>query len=484
MNAFSRPFDLAYIGKKNQRYTRHDQQVVHSLITAAEGIIQRSKGSIQRSEEDIRRLLKERQKASDDLQHYRMALAPCNNIPEEILADIFMLVVQDHGPVMLPYGCQCPPQLRLSQVCSTWRRVAIHTHRLWSNVKIQDRHDNGPVLQWLSRAGEHPVMLEVYSAAWLTGPSILRRLLVPFQIEKLALIMSFSELSKLCPVLTEDVLPALEEVKLNLTHYKTGVSFPFFMDRVRSMTFNTLDDSQASMLIQESSIPWAHLRTFHCSSPLALSSHFAFLRKMPLIKDYILRVDDTGAGVEDIAMTHVTDLVINSIRNFNAVVRSFTFPNLETLDLAHSNVWVKQEYQILTQRYNFHRLQKLTLNGCALRLSTLLKDAPELHYLDISEEIIIDNEAIAGVSAGYLGRFLTVLRTFGDTYVHDVLDMAEARHKNATRIIETSSSSKEDITILKYISAGGLESPTRYAKRASTLHKLGITTTFSFTRVK
>ncbi|KIK67138.1 hypothetical protein GYMLUDRAFT_37181 [Collybiopsis luxurians FD-317 M1] len=95
-------------------------------------------------------------------------LSPINTLPVELLSEIFLTGQveecfqndefdsdsEDNGSVDLPF------EMRMSQVCSSWRFVAINTGQLWSDIFVGAGYSTTIASIYLKRSGECP--LDVY----------------------------------------------------------------------------------------------------------------------------------------------------------------------------------------------------------------------------------------------------------------------------------------------------------------------------------
>jgi F-box-like len=79
-------------------------------------------------------LITKHQRLTDQINLCRAALAPHKRLPPELIREIFMFAAEEHAVFPLVDGAkEC--RLVVSQVCSTWRKVAFDTPTLW-NIKI------------------------------------------------------------------------------------------------------------------------------------------------------------------------------------------------------------------------------------------------------------------------------------------------------------------------------------------------------------
>jgi hypothetical protein len=87
----------------------------------------------------------------------------------------------------------------------------------------------------------------------------------------------------------------------------------------------------------------------------------------------------------------------------------------------------------------------------ALSISSILRNAPMLRSLSIRRNAILDDQAIAGISDGTLGRCLQRLEISAANDLGEVLDMVAARKKKVDETIKNGCSWKEEIALLKEI---------------------------------
>ncbi|KAF8635770.1 hypothetical protein AX17_003858 [Amanita inopinata Kibby_2008] len=102
------------------------------------------------------------QKLCLELQEtYEAALAPHKQLPPEILRQIFLFCVSDK-PAKFPQRSE-EIRVSLSQVCSGWRRVALDTPQLWSEVQVHtlERRQLLKLSIWLQRSKSYPLKLKI-----------------------------------------------------------------------------------------------------------------------------------------------------------------------------------------------------------------------------------------------------------------------------------------------------------------------------------
>ncbi|KAI5896752.1 uncharacterized protein SCHCODRAFT_01212377 [Schizophyllum commune H4-8] len=91
----------------------------------------------------------------------RSVLAPIRRLPQELLADIFLRIAADTW-TQSPSGRM---RLRVSEVCHTWRLIALATPALWANIHFQLQNEVDPsywaeaIQCWFQRSQNMPIRL-------------------------------------------------------------------------------------------------------------------------------------------------------------------------------------------------------------------------------------------------------------------------------------------------------------------------------------
>ncbi|KAJ7592008.1 hypothetical protein C8J56DRAFT_1024267 [Mycena floridula] len=143
---------------------------VEILETKAKINVERS--AIELLKQRIRELEREVEVREWNLQHYRSIVSPVRRIPNEILGDMFQLVVDD---AVSKRSCalfnQAVPPWPLAVVCAHWRQVVSSSMSLWATFDINIDEvpsyygdaDSGPksyislARDYLRRSGDHPL---------------------------------------------------------------------------------------------------------------------------------------------------------------------------------------------------------------------------------------------------------------------------------------------------------------------------------------
>ncbi|KIY70717.1 hypothetical protein CYLTODRAFT_487867 [Cylindrobasidium torrendii FP15055 ss-10] len=139
------------------RRSRDIQQRVHGLVAELNALKQ------EHADLDTKYLLGQ----------HRSILSPLRSLPSELLQEIFMLCVPK--PCIIS-SKEAP--LRLGQVCSRWRSIALQTPKLWSNLHVVVPGQFGVPLvpqrninydrfrlafsEWMARTSNHSLQLSIF----------------------------------------------------------------------------------------------------------------------------------------------------------------------------------------------------------------------------------------------------------------------------------------------------------------------------------
>ncbi|RDB16888.1 hypothetical protein Hypma_002525 [Hypsizygus marmoreus] len=112
---------------------------VHRLITDTERSTELLDDEIVRAQAVIDRLHNQHSRLVSQLQDYRTVVAPHRKLPVEMLREIFITCSRD--PLRIPVQLDRAPWT-LARVCSKWRRIALSTTALWSNIHVPHIYDS------------------------------------------------------------------------------------------------------------------------------------------------------------------------------------------------------------------------------------------------------------------------------------------------------------------------------------------------------
>ncbi|KAJ6466315.1 hypothetical protein C8R45DRAFT_751869, partial [Mycena sanguinolenta] len=124
-------------------------------------LIQESESKIMALDSQINLLVKLRDRERACVAALRHIISPIQNLPVELLVEIFHLAIHDDTHIKDVY--------RICQVCSAWRRVAHGTPRLWTRpllVRLDHKDEEaqvhiGGLKAWLARSVPLPIPVSI-----------------------------------------------------------------------------------------------------------------------------------------------------------------------------------------------------------------------------------------------------------------------------------------------------------------------------------
>ncbi|PFH46397.1 hypothetical protein AMATHDRAFT_69974 [Amanita thiersii Skay4041] len=394
-----------------------------------------------------------------DHQQLGEGFAPYKRLNEDILRYIFSLCAEE---VVFPLMFK-PFALSLSQVCSAWRRVALGTAELWSDVGVSDMSGRAGedaaqqymgAREWLARVGERPLSFTLFFYR-KSGPgfeSLMKAFVLPFRMRKLRLAVSDQQLRWLLAQLTEVCVEDLEELMLSCC---LAVREPLMVElfpggrclfpRLKSITVSNYSREVKSIPPEGfGCLPWDRLCYIHVDIPLPLSLIVRSLRESVCLESCSLHVavndlDTAGQSVStlqtDIYLPHLQSLALE-FRTENVdlgrILSLLVLPKLRTLRLYGSMHWDHDAYSYMTLRSSCRWLQDIhvAMTSNQVPIDRLLEDTPSLRY--VQANVAFNESALDGLATGLLGTCLEMIEGLQfEQDVERILTMVEARLVNA-----------------------------------------------------
>ncbi|KAF8344405.1 hypothetical protein F5887DRAFT_272669 [Amanita rubescens] len=258
----------------------------------------------------------------------------------------------------------------ISRVCSSWRRVALSTPRLWNNVWIETFNPSSKRLaaEWLLKAGSSPVSITIYDLESDLDFDIydeLRDFLSAYRIKSLELPL-LSETCPALPLLLAELpeeriahLKSLSLVDLEDEHHES-----LLLDNARYPYLRELQLT-GRFVVDMIVLPWTSLRRLDAANAL-----LPMMRCLQILRESVsLEVCYLGISSDTRLGLTMGDLYLPTLREltlsfeFEADVGGFlqrlTTPNLKILtieraelDSARTLHWSNLEYSRMMERSN------------------------------------------------------------------------------------------------------------------------------------
>ncbi|KAF8874431.1 hypothetical protein BD779DRAFT_1566770 [Infundibulicybe gibba] len=267
---------------------------------------------------------------------------PLTRFPPELLAEIFMEVVKrELEPPKPEEELLYSPALILTHICSQWRRVAVETPRLWSEIRINLKHKPEWLLPSLKRdmtwSKQAPLRLTItYESKPETWDQVLG-IIVPqaHRWEYIGLCLTGRDFQVgLAPI--KGHLHSLRALHL-LFYYRERCTLDVY-EYAPHLTTLTLEGVTSPDLIK---LPWTQLEELECSeftialhaiqfSKNLLSCHLYMdsFASMPPTWDTPTQICNSNLEVLEVACMTIDE------DSFCRFFPSLTLPSLQTLKIA------------------------------------------------------------------------------------------------------------------------------------------------------
>jgi hypothetical protein len=187
---------------------------------------------------------------------------------------------------------------------------------------------------------------------------------------------------------------------------------------------------EVEALFQLETLPWSQLRclTLICT-PLNARLTTRLFQQLPALESLELDTDwDDYFQSMNISLHYLRRLsftVRMDLFDFERLLQAFHFPNLQELQIRKLESLTPKVYSTIRGQYHLGSLEEIDFDsGYHLPVSLILKDAPRLRRIALQSDVILDREAIEGLSTGTLGRCLKSLKLGGvECNVDEILSM-------------------------------------------------------------
>ncbi|KAF8636818.1 hypothetical protein AX17_003241 [Amanita inopinata Kibby_2008] len=422
-----------------------------------------------------------------DIEYYEAALAPHKRLPDDVLREIFIHCADSYGRVTIPLGLNedRPPQLVLSHVCSSWRTLALSTHHLWSNVKVQRPSDLekpfGASITWLQKAGTAPASLELAIsgsdssklATLFEGPLRLGRVtLLDLSIESDGIPKFFA--------LDDDALPHVQEIRLDTAiEDKFPSRVPSFIRHTRYLRFSR--EKPDSYALHRVAFPWGQMRHLNCYAPMTATDCLDLLGQTVLLEECRLCVvNEHGDNLElckEVKLPKLHVLVVDGGDAENAltrIIKSISAPAMKRLVIEGTLNLGKEMIPVLKTRFNLNLLEEIDfcdLSGTEVPIDALLREATSLRHVVLTEGRNLDENILTGLEKGDLGPCLHTIEIPRECDAQEILNMVEARQG----ISESSDSyGSQKITPFRHVGFWSEEKYEKFAKKIAAFKTVGV----------
>ena len=372
-----------------------------------------------------------------------IATAPQKYLPAELLSFIFQLSFSGYPTYLPPVGWNINP-LALCHTCSRWRRVALNTPELWTDVVFRYARELDPyttleiVEEWYTRSGPSTSLsLGVNSWAHHTYRSdhdevmqaILRRLVVPYvhRFRHLKLQLPGADIQSLMtmPNLSFPLLRSFQlvldpwvkedqDVWTRMDYKETNGSF---WENVPQLTDLEVHNFQGCIFIDTNFFPWTRLTRF-CSdsSPMSVSQSQAILRRCRKMVEFTLNLDVMLRGNEkapvltpNIELLHLRrfDITFGNSSLIQPFLQPLFIPNVKELNIRSiekMDIWDPGPLKSLLSRscYDIEILHIWNFHLGGEVVAEIVHISPSLSVLLVGVEHLLPKSTLEEIARGRL----------------------------------------------------------------------------------
>ena len=439
--------DLSSVGRTNRVYSEEEEAYIRNILLASR---------------------KQKEEVVDLIGRCEVALAPHKKLPPDVLRSIFHFCHEP--PVVFPLFELDLRLLHITHVCSTWRRLALETPALWSDMRIllyQPRHLQ--VLpfagQWFARAQDMPRSLFIdLGCQWLDAYESPRLHEVWEQILKFMASYRLRGLELKYPInrftlkLPDHAWTSIERLHLIGNDTANSSAISLFSDFGSLSNLKDFKISEASNLRGLDNVnQWHQLRTLDIRqrtfshSEIPPSSCLNILRQcqsleycsLPLAKEpSFLSTVASRDKEQKIVLANMDHLCLKFSDGsaVSAFLQLFAIPNITTFILEISsfektqilNCDIPALFGIIQRSAGMSQIRRLEIDTSPLLdIGILLELLPSLERISIQSGHLTDN-AIEQLSSGKLGpRLYHLCSALTHDAVEKIISMVESRYQNA-----------------------------------------------------
>lgn len=389
---------------------------------------------------------------------YEAALAPQKRLPPEILSEIFLFAT-DGKPASFPLQ-RDTIRLRLTQVCGRWRRLALNTTHLWSDVEIWNISSCliGKVIQWLQRTKSSSLKFRIHGACY--WEETFNQLIQPLS-DRISVL-------DLCTIRADDMLQQFALHSKNLSKIRfLSINVGYLSKSQIAFNLNPLLPHISLHIIgaplhkMAIKLPFQSLMHLHlhsqCPANIALrllhdchSLQECFLSLFKIEQDALRSIRQLRLKV----LPHIRKLKIHftSSDNYTAFLHPLIMPSLQSLLLTGCILTWNSDFIDILTRNAFHNLQvlytgipksRIDKSWCPIRglpmveCSRVLSHLPRLQHVHFPPECSLSDATLAEIGSGHL---LPHLRRFHlhsanlDTALDVIMQRQAAGSSKATPI--------------------------------------------------
>ncbi|RDB21705.1 hypothetical protein Hypma_011292 [Hypsizygus marmoreus] len=363
-----------YAGTTNELLPDSARNLVRSLLRAALEDLEDLERQIAEADSMDSLLLKRVDDTSTRISRLRIAIAPHQTLPTEVLAEVFVNCIEDHS-IRIPVPASQQIHWRLGHICSRWRSVALSETCLWNTIFFRynpQKHTSIPpaLQEALNRSAQGPLRLIIYCPPDAIGdPDIISDLIARYAHRCTDIQFSFPE-NKMKAFLANACtsFEALETASLAISkEHHNDIAHPFLQGarvfesapRLRKLMLHGVwSPNNVALTLEDVNFPWrqlTHIELF-TGSVVPSTAHALFIM-CPNLQDCCFVSNVHGDGVfREMITASPSDITLPHLRHMHlgSANPSFIFEIMRPLILpALTGVTQHFEIDISTRKQPF-----------------------------------------------------------------------------------------------------------------------------------
>ncbi|KAK1222878.1 hypothetical protein PQX77_014300 [Marasmius sp. AFHP31] len=380
----------------------HPSRSLDSLSSGSPRIAISSDESIDRHKSIVKVLENERDHIIGTLARYNALISPIRLLPLEVMSQIFLLCLPDH-PFVPPSSSDAP--LILTQVCRSWRDIALSTPGLWASIaitvyKTRCKPPASVIETWMQRSKLHPIsfaideqlQLEDFTANkdLITGAAIMEKFLPAYsRWKRVCLIHSdwrINEMGITDIHVDHGPPPLLEELYMSREYWLGNVRDPLRMllaaPKLKSVHWRGII---AGYLSPAEIIPVERLSEVKMDNLLTMEQFYSILSSGSNLVKCNFTVFLAGAedSTQEWTLPQLRELVIVADRADGRLFNVITTPAMGDISIKRID-GPPSVFQLIGERFW----------GQASFLSFLSRSACSLHTLELADTDITPKELL------------------------------------------------------------------------------------------
>ncbi|KAF8633856.1 hypothetical protein AX17_004348 [Amanita inopinata Kibby_2008] len=447
--------------------------------------------SLEETRAVIDALKKKEQALIREIEYHEAALAPHKRLPDDVLQQIYIQCANAYGRVTIPLfdNTVRPPQLVISHVCSSWRKLALNTGALWDNIRLTqlwkfEKHLDVSIA-WLRRAGALPVSLELDIPELRYTPSFSFAALFQgsyrsMRIALLDLSVGWDRLPELF-ALPDDALSHVQEIRM-VTDINSSLlpsRTPSFIRHTRYLRRGAR--RLAIHTLRRVTFSWGQIRHLDCYSWMTAADWLDLLSQMVSLEECRLYVVNGGSNDlvfrrKEVMFPNLQVFVVNGKDAEDAlttIIKLISAPGVKKLVIEGTLNLGNEIVTILGTRFNLSQLEEIDfckLSG-NIPFDMLLREATSMRCVVLTQGRSLEKSFLSGLAGGLLGPCLESIEIPRSCEAQEIFDMVEARRRRSE---SSDNHGSQKITPFKYVRFWSGGDRTDFAEKIDAFMALGV----------